>query len=727
MPVNTAFTYGIPTALLGHAAIGMRVKVSFRGRLETGFVVEVSQAPPAGLGRILPIAEIIGREAHFPAELIALARWISDFYSSSVGEVLAAMSPPAAKRKGHSRITYALAVSPQRAVEEASKLGARARRQAELLRLFANKPAMTDLDMAKISKGARAAANALVQKGVLVCEGSEAMPEVWCTGHDEGKRFPKPTEPQQQAIREITAATESGSFSTFLLWGVTGSGKTEVYLRAISAVVESGGQAIVLVPEISLTPQTIARFQSRFPRLAVLHSAMAAGTRSSQWELCLKGKADVVIGARSAVFAPLPNLKLIVIDEEHEPSYKQDNAPRYSAREVAVMRANLKGAVVVLGSATPSLESWHNARTGKYRLLELPDRVGGGVIPVAEIVDMKAERSEMKKAVAISRTLKTAMIESLSSGRQVLLFLNRRGYHVFGRCAECGGVLTCLHCDVSMTHHRRENAVVCHYCGYRTPPPIKCPECGASALVYGGMGTEKIEDILATIFPEVRVGRMDADTTSARGSHAEILGAFRRGDIQVLLGTQMVAKGLDYPNITTVGVLDADVSLMHPDFRASERTFQLLAQVAGRAGRGEFKGRVIIQTSMPGNFAIQSGAKQDFKGFAERELESRLQYGYPPYVRLCRIVARSESESSARDYLKAVVGLLAEPVSRFDVRLLGPVAAPVSRTEGKYRFHILLKAASHRPLLECCSVLRNFSRPPGDVSVAVDMNPMSML
>ncbi len=729
LPLDTVFTYSVPPALRGgRLAPGSRVRVPFGKRTETGFVVETGPSRPSGSFRIRPILAALDPAPVITPPLMRLARWMSRFYYASLGETLAAVAPPAVSGSAPPRYSVLLAVPPERARSEADEIRRRAVRQARVLDFLTREPGPHPHPLVLKRCGCTLdVLRALSRKGLLLLSPVETTAFDLPTGHDPGAVPASLTSAQREALEAVNSALDARSFRPFLLHGVTGSGKTEVYLRALSHAVANGGRGIVLVPEIALTPQTVARFQARFPRLAVLHSAMPAGYRRRQWELAAAGKADVVIGARSAVFAPLPSLSLIVVDEEHEPSYKQENPPRYHAREVALMRGRFEDAVVLLGSATPSLESYRNAREGRFTLLRLPERVPGRVLPRVEVVDMREERRETKRNVLLSRSLEQAVREALEKGGQVLLFLNRRGFHVFCRCMECGAALRCPNCDITLTYHKKPGVLSCHYCGHREPVASRCPECGAFALSYAGTGTERVEDTLAALFPGARIRRMDADTTTRRNSHGEILGAFRRGETDILVGTQMIAKGLDYPNITVVGVLDADLSLVVPDFRSFERTFQLLAQVAGRTGRGESGGRVIIQTSRPDLPAVRFAAAHDYESFARSELEQRMKFGYPPYSRLCRLLARSVSAASAKDFLASARALLADRAASLGVSLLGPVPAPLSRIEGKYRYHMLMKSPGQRELLELTDLMRLQLRPPGDVTLAVDMNPVSLL
>lgn len=728
MPLDTVFTYEIPAPLrTGAVRIGSRVRAPFGNRTEVGFVVETLPTAPSSTSfKIRPITSLVDREPCISPSMFELAKWMSEFYCSSLGESLNAMSPPIVIRGEPVRHTVTLNLPKEKLAETIESLRIRAPKQADALEFIANNSPVQHSAVLSAARTTMESLKAMAKKGLIEIESSEFDPHAWRTGQD-GAKIVELTRNQHVAVEEIIAAVRRRSYSTYLLHGITGSGKTEIYLRALSEVVNCGGRAIVLVPEISLTPQTIARFSSRFSRLAVLHSAMSAGLRNRQWNLAKNGKADVVIGARSAIFAPIENLRLIVVDEEHEPSYKQESTPRYHAREVAIMRASCENALVVLGSATPSLESYANAIDGKFGYIRLSERVGGGALPSVEIVNMIEERRELKKNVTLSRQLLKHIESSLSDGKQALLFLNRRGFHVYAKCGTCGAAYRCPNCDITLTYHKKTNILLCHYCAFKTAPVERCPQCNSVSMAYIGSGTERIEDVVAKHFPTARIARMDADTTTRRDSHSAILGAFRRGEIDILLGTQMVAKGLDYPNITTVGVIDADISLLLPDFRSSERTFQLLAQVAGRAGRGESAGAVIVQTTMPQAFAVCCATNHDYRTFAAKELEHRKALQYPPYSKLLRIIVRSGNKTAASDFIQTVKELLSKTAGELGVVMLGPSPPPVERLEGFYRFHLLLKSRLSKNLVAMAKLVRINAKPPSNVAMVLDNNPSSLM
>jgi primosomal protein N' (replication factor Y) len=520
-----------------------------------------------------------------------------------------------------------------------------------------------------------------------------------------------------------------------LLYGVTGSGKTELYLRAIEEVIRQGKEALVLVPEISLTPQAIQAFRGRAARVAVLHSHLGNAERGGHWRRIAGGQVQVVVGARSAVFAPARKLGLIVIDEEHETSFKQESTPRYHARDVAVMRARLEGVPIILGSATPSLESWHNAQRGQYTLLSLPNRVLDRPLPQVALIDLRHEAPYRGAFHALSPALERAMRQALTAGGQVILLLNRRGFSTHVHCPACGYVDFCRFCDLAMTYHRERAVTLCHYCGYEQEPPDLCPQCGRAAVRYQGLGTEKLQAEIEDKFAGFVARRMDSDTMKRPGSHARVLAAFRRGEIHILLGTQMIAKGLDFPNVTLVGVVNADVALHLPDFRSAERTFQLLSQVAGRAGRGPRGGKVLVQTFNPEQPCVALAARHDYEAFVAGELAHRRGHNYPPYQRLARLIVRSRDKDEAGAFAERLAGgfraalpRLATPAGTpVEIRLLGPAEAPVFRLKGYYRFHFQIQSPNSAALHQLLRAVLPAVRPPAGVELTVDVDPLNML
>ena len=552
-----------------------------------------------------------------------------------------------------------------------------------------------------------------------------------------------PTKDQRNVIDALIGALDEDVPIPFLLQGITGSGKTLVYIELLREALGRGQSAIVLVPEIALTPQTVSRFRAHFDdQVAVLHSGLSEGERYDAWRSLNTGQRRIAVGARSALFAPLSNLGVIVVDEEHDGSYKQSEAPRYLARDLAVVRARQTGAVCVLGSATPSLESWTNARTGKFHHLQLTKRVGGARLPEVRVVDLRAQRrgsSEAPRANergggVLSSELVSAVDARLERAEQVILLLNRRGYSSFVQCRECGEVEQCLNCSISLTYHRSARRIICHHCRYDVPAPERCPRCGSADLSYRGLGTEQVERVTVEAFPSARIARMDVDTTSGKWAHHRILDRVAKGDVDILLGTQMIAKGLDFPRVTLVGVVNADVGIHLPDFRASERTFQLLSQVAGRAGRGKLGGEVLIQTSLPDHYAIQAAVAHDFRAFAERESAARETPRYPPHLRMVNVILSSPDQRATAKSAEAGAAWLRrwlrgpnakEPRA---VELVGPAPAPIERLHGRWRWHFFLRGSSPSAIGRAVrALIDGFKVPGGDVRLAVDRDPVALL
>lgn len=514
-----------------------------------------------------------------------------------------------------------------------------------------------------------------------------------------------------------------------LLHGITGSGKTELYLQTITKVLEQGRKAIFLVPEISLTPQTIQRIRARFDRVAVLHSNLLGTIHQSQWNNIKEDKVDIVIGARSSIFAPLKNVGLIIIDEEHENTYKQENNPRYNARDIAILRATYENALVIMGTATPSLESYYHALNGNYEKVVLSKRIGERQLPPVDIVDMGEEVRKRRGYNIISQRLEYYMKQSLARNEQAILFLNRRGFAPYIHCKRCGFVLKCHRCDIPMTFHKKFNATICHYCHAEAHPPESCPDCLANTINYRGFGTEKIEDEIKAKFPGYKIIRMDSDSMRVRDAHEKALTAFERGEFQILLGTQMIAKGLDFPNVTLVGVISADTMLNLPDFRASERTFQLISQVAGRTGRGSKEGRVVVQSFNPRHYSITYAAAHDYEGFARKELEYRKQLSYPPFGKLARIVFRSSQEDKAKEKSTLVADKLKEiaKTKGNHLEILGPSPAPMTKINNQFRWHILLKAQNYTSIHHVLQGVADMLKPSKSVQPMVDVDPYMML
>ena len=548
---------------------------------------------------------------------------------------------------------------------------------------------------------------------------------------EEEKYSAEPTSPhtpnkeQEKVLGEMMKCLAEKKHEVFLLHGITGSGKTEIYLQVMERVLSMGRSGIMLVPEISLTPQTVERFISRFgEKVAVFHSRMLQSSRFAEWKRIKDGEARVVVGPRSAVFSPFRDPGVFIVDEEHEPSYKQEDVPRYHAREVAIKRAQMAGVPVILGSATPSLESYHKAVSGVYRLVELTQRIEEKELPNVKIVDMRMEFGTRTGAEVISHIMSEALKKDVKKHQQALIFLNRRGFATFIICRKCGSVLKCSNCDSPMVFHEKKDELICHYCNKRLVPLKICPACEGDYLMYKGTGTQKVESELKKILPEARLARMDSDAMSKRGSHDRVLRDFKDHKIDVIIGTQMIAKGLDFPRVTLVGVVSADANLNLPDFRSGERTFNLITQVAGRAGRGDLGGEVIVQTFTPEHYAISHAAKHDYHGFYNSEIQSRKELSFPPFVSLIKLTLRSRKEENVMKSTER----LKERILRVlkEEKLLGPAPAPMSKLRGYYRWNILVKTKDiEKTTARLRDTLKNFSRGPG-VFLAVDVDPMSM-
>ena len=607
----------------------------------------------------------------------------------------------------------------------------RAPKQVEVINcLLMGSHGLTQSALAAKAKTSPSTVRAMEEKGLIRRDWKEIYRDPFQSEITKSRPL-APNPDQAAALHQVTRALDEARYDVFLLRGVTGSGKTEVYLQAIAKVLELGKQAIVLVPEISLTPQTVRRFKARFgERVAILHSALSPGERFDEWRRIRSGDADIAVGARSAVFAPFVNLGLIVIDEEHEQSYKQEEMPRYHARDVALWRAGRHKAVVLLGSATPAVESTYMTEIRTYQSVLLPQRIENRPLPQVDIIDMREELRRGNRTI-LSRRLREAIGDRLRQREQVIILLNRRGYATCVLCRECGHVLQCTNCRVTLTYHEPDQSVRCHYCGLELSVPKLCPECRSHYLRRFGVGTQRVEEVLRHEYPGVRLLRMDMDTTRWKGAHAAILNRFGKGEADILLGTQMIAKGLDFPNVTLVGVITADTALNIPDFRSGERTFQLLTQVSGRAGRGDKEGEVIIQTYTPDHYSIQAAARQDYVAFYREELAFRRELDYPPYSFVARILISGPVEKEVIDTAHLVTGHLQTytHTSRLDgnLSILGPSPAPLSMVRNRYRWHTLLKG-EEACVRQTLSYL--IETPPCaayDCSVSVDVAPCSLL
>jgi len=603
--------------------------------------------------------------------------------------------------------------------------------QAAVLALLQEQPVWELAALRQRLPGAAAAVKRLALLGAVELTTVEKRRAVIPAASTASAPLPTLNPAQQHALWQIESRLGTAESAPILLYGVTGSGKTEVYMRAIATVLRQGKTALVLVPEIALTDQLVDRFVARFAsQIAVLHSGLSAGERFDEWRRLASGEARIAIGARSAVFAPVENLGLIVVDEEHDTSYKQEETPRYHARDVAIVRAQQAQAVVVLGSATPALETFHNARSGKYLSLSLPQRVEEKPLPSITILDQRAHATPNERI--ISTPLYQAIAACLARQEQCLILINRRGFAAYLQCRDCGAVPQCNHCSVSLTYHRRDRTIKCHYCDASAPMPALCPACSSPKLHPFGLGTQQVEEVLQALFPAARLARMDRDTTRGKASHQRILRTLGSGDIDILVGTQMIAKGHDYPNITLVGVVSADATLSIPDFRAPERLFQLLTQVAGRAGRGQAPGHVVIQTYRPDHYSLAFAQHHDFSGFFQDEIQRRQVMLYPPYTRLARLIVDSSETVRAEEASRWLGTVLQRHLgSPPQVALLGPAEAPLAKIKDRYRWHLLLKATSSRALHQCLQATLAESQQEREhvraVRIHVDIDPVTFL
>jgi len=778
------FDYSIPADLAGQIDVGSRVQVPFGARKILGVVTAVAEE--SGRAGLKPILKVIGTQTLVTPKVLKLARWMGEYYCCAPETALKSVLPEAVRKEdaGWRERLWVRALPPPGALPELSK------RQRDVWTVIEARRSLPLAELLELTQSTAATVRKLEDRGLVTIspEVSERDPYALETILATQPLAVNPA--QAAALEKIKAAMGSarippgasavppgnggpgalspegdvaldGSLNspkntTFLLHGVTGSGKTEIYLQAIAHALEQGRGAIVLVPEIALTPQTVERFKARFSSgqwqtlVAVLHSHLSAGERHDEWHKIRQGRARIVIGARSAIFAPVEPLGLIIVDEEHEQTYKQEEAPRYHARDVAIMRGQMENAVVVLGSATPSLESYYNCKRGKFTLLELPERVDDQKMPYVRVVDMRQAAYKEKGPPLFSPQLKEAITQRLERAEQTILFLNRRGYSTSLQCPQCGYVANCPNCSVSLTYHRIDQRLACHICGHNEKVPAVCPEpkCKNPAIRFAGTGTQKVEEVLAKLFPRARVHRMDADTMKRKDDYRRVLGDFRAGKIDILVGTQMIAKGLHFPNVTLVGIIYADSALHQPDFRAGERTFQLLTQVAGRAGRGEVEGEVFVQAFTPFHPAIQFARRHDFVGFYDQEIEFREQLKYPPASRVALLTLKSRSEEKVKfsaDHLKGVLEKkLLEPAPPSspaaeknaaegrapgafrDLIIAGPAPAPLLRAENFYRYQIMLRTRAMSALSRELGQILQSLKLPEDVSLVVDIDPVSL-
>jgi len=777
------FDYLVPPEWTAKIEVGSRVQVPFGARKVYGVVTGLAEE--SDRTNLKPLLRVLDSQALVTPNVLRLARWIAEYYCCAPEVALKSVLPEAVRRP-EAGWQERLFVRVLPAHGEFPRLP---KRQQEVWNILEERRELPLSELLELAQTTAATVRRLEDKGLVEITSQVLERDPYAREHI------LPTQPltlnpaQAKALAAICAAIDTVAGSerhndsqkrngsepqtsvaarprpwTFLLHGVTGSGKTEVYLQAIAHALGKGLGAIVLVPEISLTPQTVERFKSRFCHgpnrtlVAVLHSHLSAGERHDEWHKIRQGRARIVIGARSAIFAPVQPLGLIIVDEEHEHTYKQEEAPRYHARDVAVVRGQMEGAVVVLGSATPSLESYYNCRRGKYTLLELPERVDQQKMPRVRVVDMRQTLRAGKGPPVFSPQLREAIQQRLERGEQTILFLNRRGYATALECPRCGYVAECPNCSVALTYHRPEQKLRCHICGHEAPAPAVCPneKCRDAAIRYAGLGTQRIEETLARLFPKARIRRMDSDVMKRKDDYRRVLGEFRAGKIDILVGTQMIAKGLHFPNVTLVGIIHADLALHQPDFRAGERTFQLITQVAGRAGRGDIEGEVFVQAFTPFHPAIQYARRHDFAGFYEQEIEYRQQLKYPPVSRVALLTLRGRNEDkvkfAAQHLRRELDGLVGETPAASnaaagavtsdlpledptappaaaafrDLIIAGPAPAPLLRAEGFYRYQIMLRTRQMSRLSQWLGArMARFPLPEG-VTLTVDVDPVSL-
>lgn len=728
VPVETTFHYLVPEELRSVVGPGQRVKVPFgRGNRRMDGVCVSLGPPPEIRHKLKHVDAVIDREPLLSGTMLRLTKWIGEYYLCGWGQVLQAVVPSGVKRQAGTRLITSYRPADH-AADALADQKLPAKQKAVLTALCEAEQPMQIEELCEIADCGVGPVTALRKKGLAVAirERADTFEPIKSNAPQIADLILNPD--QQSALDAILKVVRGSEHQTILLHGATGSGKTEVYIRAIREVVEYGRQAIVLVPEISLTPQTIRRFQSRFDSVAVLHSHLTDAERHWQWQQIARGGVQVVVGARSAVFAPTPHLGLVVIDEEHETSFKQDSVPRYHATEVARERCRLENVPLVLGSATPTLESWRRVHDGRDQLISMPNRVNGLPLPPVVIVDVRND-PRIRKGASIGRALEQAIRTAIADDGQVILFLNLRGYSPVFWCRACGESVKCPDCDVSLTWHRDRGVALCHTCDYESPPPEQCPSCNEPNPRVLGSGTQRLEAEVKTRFSDVECLRMDSDSMKKPGSHDEALEKFRRGEVQLLLGTQMIAKGLDFPNVTLVGVITADTLLHQPDMRASERTFQLIAQVAGRTGRSERGGRVFVQTSSPAESAIQCAAQHDFLTFAEAELITRKEFEAPPFRHLLRVIIRGPIEADVKAYAKELANALKQAGGEAEgdsVSLLGPAPAPVARMKKYFRYHIQLTAEAPEALRRVWQAGHETVTPPAQVEVAPDMDALNL-
>jgi len=728
--------YRVPPALVDTVAVGTLVRMPVGHALRLGIVGEIAPPKDFPIERLKALANVVYPFPALPPDLLQLARWMAGYYACGLDSIIEGMIPGPVRNGAGLKQEKLLSVVQKLTPEELATLEKRAPQQAKLYRFLAQqfRPQRKGLVLSRLGQSAAVVA-ALVKRGVVKEETQRIERVAYADDHALGELVaaqPHALNAEQQAaVDTVAASLGSRKFGVTLLHGVTGSGKTEVYLRAIDTALKAGGGVVFLVPEVALTPQTVARLRSRLDAIApgqrcvVWHSHLSEGERLDGWLALATGEARVVVGARSAIFAPVQNLQLIVVDEEHEPAYKQDETPRYHGRDVAVMRAKIAGALCLLGSATPSLESFSNAQAGKYRLIQLLQRVDARKLPFIDIVDLRIEAMKQRTLPLLSGKLVRAMQDRFEKREQTILFINRRGYSSSMLCTKCGHVEECTHCSIALTYHRSDEVLRCHLCATQKPAPLRCPKCGAPEIRWRGLGTQRIEEAVRRVLPRARIERMDTDTMSKKNRFREVLGLFRAGKIDVLVGTQMIGKGLDFPNVTLVGLIDADMSMHIPDFRANERTFQLLVQVAGRAGRGDRAGDVMVQTFTPQAEAIQFSRHADFAGFAASELKVRRDFNYPPFRHLIQHLFRGPNPEKLKFFAEQWAKLVEKTLGD-RVELRGPTPSPIEKIKDEYRWQIWYFTSAVTKVVPELARLRAEFAWPDDMTQVMDVDPVNL-
>ncbi|MEK7448182.1 MAG: primosomal protein N' [Planctomycetota bacterium] len=738
LPVNKIFHYRVPDKFQEYLKTGMRVLVNFRNKLETGYCVGFVPQPEVAF--VKDIEKIIDAEPMFDEKMLALTRWISEYYFCSWGQALEAALPSGVRKQIFTQTIafIQLAQPPEKIKSALTELKPGQSQQKRILKFFldlpvppvaGDEPSIPYQQLLNKLGISSSPVESLRRKKLIKIFRQRSEIDPFLDEIIFKTPLFTPTEEQSAALELIKQSIDRKISEVILLHGITGSGKTEVYLQSIQYLAGQNKQAIMLVPEISLTPQTVRRFRERFDRIAVLHSHLTEGHRAEQWRQIKSGQAQIIIGARSAIFAPTPNLGLIILDEEHEPSFKQQNTPLYHAREVAIKRAEIEKAVVILGSATPSLETYYQSLQSQYKKITLPYRIEKRPLPPVEIIDLAKEISPKNPFPVFSKKLELAIRDTIKNKEQVILFLNRRGFATLIICPRCRSILRCRHCQVSLTYHKQRQQGICHYCQKDYEIPKFCPECARGRLKHLGMGTEKVEEYTRQLFNSYTIDRMDSDAMKTRHSYHQSLTGLWSGQTDILIGTQMIAKGLDVPNVTLVGVVSGDTALYLKDFRSSERTFQLITQVAGRTGRGPKGGRVLVQTFNPTHYSIMHAAKHDYESFAKDELSYRQELHYPPFGRMLRILV----ESKKMDKLDKLMHKLSLKIEDFfknqpGGEILGPAPAPMAKVKEKHRWHLIIKTKELPTLQALIKKIAADLHPfQSGVNITVDMDPVSLL